>query len=74
MRRAGILNALERKYYPKRMNDVLSEQTSSVTLNRVRIFFVLLGTGFLLAIFLLLLEIGVNRMARNKRNVQKQLV
>jgi hypothetical protein len=74
MRRAGILNALERKYYPRRMSDVLPEQPSSVTLNRVQIFFVLLGTGSLLAALLLILEISVHGKAHNKRYVKKQLV
>jgi hypothetical protein len=68
MKRAGILNALDRRYYPQRINDALTEEPPSMTLKRVQTFFALLGTGFLLACFLLLLEITVHRMAQKKRN------
>ncbi|XP_021934649.1 glutamate receptor ionotropic, delta-2-like [Zootermopsis nevadensis] len=64
MRRAGILNALERKYYP-RTDDVPPEQPSSVTISRVRVYFIYLGAGVLIAVLLLILETGVHRKTRN---------
>jgi hypothetical protein len=72
MKRAGILNALEKKYYPQRMNDE-SENPPSVTLKRVRVFFLLLGTGNILAVLILILEITVHRKMQNKRNAMREL-
>jgi uncharacterized membrane protein len=65
MKRAGILNALERKYYPQRMNDG-SLNPSSVTLKRVRVFFFLLAAGIIMAVLILILEITVYRRKQNK--------
>jgi uncharacterized membrane protein len=66
MKRAGILNALERKYYPRRMNDG-PEKPSSVTLKRVRLFLLLLVAGIIMAVLILILEITVYRRKQNKR-------
>jgi hypothetical protein len=72
MKRAGILNALERKHYPRRMEDLLSEPPAGMTLKRVQVFFVCLGTGYLLAVLLFILETRVHRMTL-KRNIKRQL-
>jgi hypothetical protein len=77
MKRAGILNALEKKYYPQRINHN-PEEPSSVTFKRVMVFFLLLGTGIITAVLILILEITVCRRKQNKRiqkrNAQKELV
>jgi hypothetical protein len=73
MKRAGIVAALERRHYPRRMNDDFSEQQPSVTLNRVQTFFIPLGTGFLLAVLFIIIEITIHRMSQVKRNVKPEL-
>jgi len=77
MKRAGILNALEKKYYPQRMNHN-PEKPSSVTFKRVMVFFLLLGTGIITAVLILILEIRLYRRKQNKRtekrNAQRELV
>jgi hypothetical protein len=65
MKRAGILNALERKYYPQRMNDEPGK-TTSVTLKRVEVFFILLLAGNIMAVLILILEIAICRRKQNK--------
>jgi hypothetical protein len=72
MKRAGILAALQRRHYPPRMNDDIPEQPS-VTLKRVQTFFVPLGTGFLLAVLFLIIEIMMHRMSQDKRKVKPKL-
>jgi len=66
MKRAGILDAMEKKYYPQRMNKE-TEKPSSVTFKRVMMFFLLLGTGIIMAVLILILEITVCRGKQNKR-------
>jgi heme/copper-type cytochrome/quinol oxidase subunit 2 len=48
------------------MNDE-PEKPPSVTLERVRAFFFLLGTGIIMAVLILILEITVYRRKQNKR-------
>jgi hypothetical protein len=72
MKRAGILVALERRHYPRRMNDDMPEPPS-VTLKRVQTFFVLFGTGFLSAVLFLTIEITIHKMSKGKRNVKPKL-
>jgi len=60
MKRAGILDALEKKYYPQRMNKEPGKP-SSVTFKRVMMFFILLGTGIIMAVLILILEITLYR-------------
>jgi uncharacterized membrane protein YozB (DUF420 family) len=71
MKRAGILNALEKKHYPQRMNKE-PEKPSSVTFKRARVFFFLLGTGIILAVLILILEIAVYRRKWNKRTEHRR--
>jgi hypothetical protein len=66
MKHAGILNALERRYYPQSMDDEPGK-TSSVTLKRVQVFFFLLLAGNIMAVLILILEIAVYRRKQNKR-------
>lgn len=72
MKRVGILAALERRHYPRRMNDDVPEQPS-VTLNRVQTFFVPLGAGFFLAVLFLIIEITIHRMSQDKWNTKPEL-
>ena len=71
MKRAGILNALEKKYYPQMMNHE-PEKPSSVTFKRVKVFFILLGTGIIMAVLILILEITVYRRKQNKRTEHRR--
>ena len=71
MKRAGILEALEEKYYPRRMN-IEPEKPSSVTFKRVKVFFLLLGTGIIVAVLILILEITVYRRKLNKRTEHRR--
>jgi uncharacterized membrane protein len=71
MKRAGILNALEKRHYPQRMKTE-PERTSSVTFKRVMVFFLLLGTGIIMAILILILEITVYRRKQNKRTEHRR--
>jgi hypothetical protein len=50
------------------------EKPSSVTFKRVRVFFLLLGTGILMAFLILILEIRVYRRKQNKGNAKRELV
>jgi hypothetical protein len=72
MKRAGILAALQRRHYPRSMNGDVPEPPS-VTLKRVQTFFIPLGTGFLLALLFLIIEITIHRMSQDKRNVKPEL-
>lgn len=72
MKRVGILAALERRHYPRRVNDDVPEQPS-VTLNTVQTFFVPLGAGFFLAVLFLIIEITIHRMSQDKRNTKPEL-
>jgi uncharacterized integral membrane protein len=71
MKRTGILNALEKRYYPQRMNSE-PEKSPSVTFKRVRVFFLLLVTGIIMAVLILILEITVYRRKQNKRTEHRR--
>ena len=49
-------------------------KTSSVTLKRVLVFFILLATGIIMAVIILILEIAVYRRKQNKRNTVREVV
>jgi len=66
MKCAGILDAMEKKHYPQRMKNEPGKP-SSVTFMRARVFFLLLGTGIIMAVLILILEITVYRRKQNKR-------
>jgi hypothetical protein len=70
MKRAGILNALEKRHYPQRMRN--EPDPSSVTFKRVRVFFIVLGTGIIMAVLILILEITVYGRKQNKRAEHKR--
>jgi len=71
MKRAGILNALDKRHYPQRMENEPGKQ-SSVTFKRVWVFFVLLGAGIIMAVLILILEIRVYRMEQNKSTERRR--
>jgi hypothetical protein len=52
------------------MNDE-PENPSSVTVKRLRVFFLLLGTGIILAVLILILKLTVHRRKHNILTVQR---
>jgi hypothetical protein len=72
MKRVGILNALEKRHYLQ-MTKNEPEKSSSVTFKRVRVFFLLLGTGIIMAVLILILEIRVYRRKQNKRTEHRSI-
>lgn len=59
IKRTGILTRIEDNAWPQKYSEILEEPPSSVTLETVTVFFVILLTGVIASVFVLAVEFGI---------------
>jgi hypothetical protein len=65
MKRTGILTRIEDKAWPPKYIEILQEPPSSVTLETVSVFFVILLAGIMASVFVLAAEFGVRSLGQS---------
>jgi hypothetical protein len=59
MKRTGILTRIEGNAWPPKYSEILEDPPSSVTLETVTVFFVILLAGVMTSVFVLAVEFGI---------------
>jgi hypothetical protein len=64
MKRTGILRRIEHNAWPPKYTEILQDPPSGVTLETVSVFFIVLLTGVVTSVFVLVVELGLQKLGQ----------